>query len=50
MTTNDRIAAITGGAGALGSALAAHLVGQGYRVALFDTERAKDRLAQIAKQ
>jgi NAD(P)-dependent dehydrogenase (short-subunit alcohol dehydrogenase family) len=50
MTTNDRIVAITGGAGALGSALAAHLVGQGYRVALFDTERAKDRLAQIAKQ
>ena len=50
MTTNDRIVAITGGAGALGSALAAHLVGQGYRVALFDTERAKDRLGQIAKQ
>ncbi len=50
MITNDRIVAITGGAGALGSALAAHLVGQGYRVALFDTELAKDRLAQIAKQ
>ena len=50
MITNDRIVAITGGAGALGSALAAHLVGQGYRVALFDTERAKERLAQIAKQ
>ena len=50
MITNDRIVAITGGAGALGSALAAHLVGQGYRVALFDTELAKDRLAQLAKQ
>ena len=46
MTTN-RIAAITGGAGALGSALAAHLVGKGYRVALFDTERSKDRLAEL---
>lgn len=50
MANNERIVAITGGAGALGSALAAHLVGQGYRVALFDTDRAKDRLAQIAKQ
>ena len=50
ITKSDRIVAITGGAGALGSALAAHLVGQGYRVALFDTERAKERLAQIAKQ
>jgi NAD(P)-dependent dehydrogenase (short-subunit alcohol dehydrogenase family) len=48
--TTDRIVAITGGAGALGSALAAHLVGKGYRTALFDTERAKDRLAEIAKQ
>ena len=43
-----RIVAITGGAGALGSALAAHLVGKGYRVAILDTERAKDRLAQLA--
>lgn len=50
MTTNESIVAITGGGGALGSALAAYLVGQGYRVALFDTERAKDRLAQIVKQ
>ncbi len=48
--TTDRIVAITGGAGALGSALAAHLVGKGYRVALFDTDRAKDRLAQLAAQ
>jgi NAD(P)-dependent dehydrogenase (short-subunit alcohol dehydrogenase family) len=46
MTTN-RIAAITGGAGALGSALAAHLASKGYRVALFDTERSKDRLAEL---
>lgn len=49
-TKSEGIVAITGGAGALGSALAAHLVGQGYRVALFDTERAKDRLAQLARQ
>lgn len=48
--TTDRIVAITGGAGALGSALAAHLVGNGYRVALFDTERAKDRLKEITTQ
>ena len=47
--TTDRIVAITGGAGALGSALAAHLVAKGYRAALFDTERAKDRLAQLVK-
>lgn len=48
--TTDRIVAITGGGGALGGALAAHLVGQGYKVALFDTKRAKDRLAQIVEQ
>lgn len=51
MTTESaRIVAITGGAGALGSALAAHLVGKGYRAALFDTERAKDRLAKLAQE
>lgn len=44
------IVAITGGAGALGSALAAYLVGQGYKAALLDTDRAKERLAQIATQ
>ena len=49
-TSTTRIVAITGGAGALGSALAAHLVGQGYRVALFDTERAKERLEQLTVQ
>jgi NAD(P)-dependent dehydrogenase (short-subunit alcohol dehydrogenase family) len=43
------IVAITGGAGALGSALAAHLVGLGYKVALFDTERASERLAQLVR-
>jgi NAD(P)-dependent dehydrogenase (short-subunit alcohol dehydrogenase family) len=48
--TTERIVAITGGAGALGSALAAHLVGKGYRVALYDTDRTKERLAQIATQ
>lgn len=48
--TTDRIAAITGGAGALGSALATHLVGKGYKVALFDTPRSAERLAQLVKQ
>jgi NAD(P)-dependent dehydrogenase (short-subunit alcohol dehydrogenase family) len=48
MTTN-RIAAITGAAGALGSELAKTLVAKGYKVALFDIERAKDRLATLVK-
>lgn len=50
--TNARqpIAVITGGAGALGSTLAKTLVDRGYRVALFDTERAKDRLAALVKE
>lgn len=43
----DRIVAITGGAGALGSALAGHLVSEGYRVAILDTERSKDRVTQL---
>ena len=47
--TTERIVAITGGAGALGSALASHLVAKGYRVALFDTDRAKERLTKIAQ-
>lgn len=47
MTTEQRIVAITGGAGALGSALARMLVAKGYRAALFDTERAKGRLAEL---
>ena len=38
------IIAITGGAGALGSAVAKHVVGQGYRAALLDTPAAKARL------
>jgi NAD(P)-dependent dehydrogenase (short-subunit alcohol dehydrogenase family) len=46
----DRIVAITGGAGALGSALAAHLAAEGYRVALLDTERHKDRVAQLVEE
>jgi NAD(P)-dependent dehydrogenase (short-subunit alcohol dehydrogenase family) len=50
MTTTNRIAAITGGAGALGSALASTLAGKGYKVALLDTERAKDRLAGLVKE
>lgn len=47
--TTDRIVAITGGAGALGSALAAHLVGKGYRVALFDTDGSKQRVAELVE-
>lgn len=42
------IAAITGGAGALGSAIAELLVGRGHRVALFDVEHAKARAEAIA--
>lgn len=49
MTTN-RIAAITGGAGALGGALARTLIGKGYKVALLDTERAKDRLDALVAE
>lgn len=43
-----RIAAITGAAGALGSAVARTLVDRGYKVALFDTEQTKERLAALA--
>lgn len=43
-----RIAAITGAAGALGSATAKTLVERGYKVALFDIEPAKERLAALA--
>lgn len=42
------IVAITGAAGALGSALAAHLVAKGRKVLLLDTERGKARLAELA--
>jgi NAD(P)-dependent dehydrogenase (short-subunit alcohol dehydrogenase family) len=48
MTT--RIAAITGAAGALGSELARTLAAKGYKVALFDIERAKDRLRDLVKE
>lgn len=44
----NRIACITGGAGALGSALAELLVERGYRVALFDTDRSRARAEEIA--
>lgn len=51
MTTNtNRIAAITGGAGALGSELARLLVSTGYKVALLDVEPAKERLAGLVKE
>jgi NAD(P)-dependent dehydrogenase (short-subunit alcohol dehydrogenase family) len=45
---SSRIVAITGGAGALGSTLATHLARDGYRVALFDTDHAKERLDALA--
>src|SRR5262245_40238823 len=41
------VAAITGGAGALGSTLAKTLVTKGYKVALLDTERASGRLDEL---
>lgn len=47
--TETRIAAITGGAGALGSALAKRLVDSGYQVALFDLDRSKDRASKVAE-
>lgn len=43
------LVAVTGGAGALGSTLAAHLYAKGYRIALFDVEPAKTRLAEVGK-
>ncbi len=49
MTETNRICAITGGAGALGSALAKELADRGYEIALFDTERSKERLSAVAK-
>lgn len=48
--STDRIAVITGAAGALGSTLAKTLAGKGYKIALFDTERAKSRLDELAEQ
>lgn len=44
-----KLVAITGGAGALGSTLAAHLHAKGYRVALLDGEAAKTRLEEVGK-
>lgn len=42
------IVAITGAAGALGSALATHLASKGHALLLLDTERGKPRLEQLA--
>lgn len=44
------VVAITGGAGALGSALARLLAERGDKVALFDTERSRDRATALAKE
>jgi NAD(P)-dependent dehydrogenase (short-subunit alcohol dehydrogenase family) len=49
MTETNRICAITGGGGAFASALAKELAAKGYKVALFDTEGASERLAAVAK-
>jgi NAD(P)-dependent dehydrogenase (short-subunit alcohol dehydrogenase family) len=48
--SSTKIAAITGGAGALGSTLAKTLVDKGYKVALFDTDRSKERLASLVNE
>ena len=50
ISTTERIVAITGAAGALGGALAETLAGQGYKLALFDTEQHKDQLDALAKK
>jgi NAD(P)-dependent dehydrogenase (short-subunit alcohol dehydrogenase family) len=44
------IVAITGGAGALGSALARLLASRGDKVALFDTEHSRERATALAKE
>ncbi|MBX3232940.1 MAG: SDR family NAD(P)-dependent oxidoreductase [Labilithrix sp.] len=46
----SRIVAITGGAGALGGELARLLAGRGDKVALFDTERGRERATALAKE
>jgi NAD(P)-dependent dehydrogenase (short-subunit alcohol dehydrogenase family) len=43
------IALVTGAAGALGGEVARVLAGRGYKLALVDSERARDRLAELAK-
>ena len=44
------VVVITGGAGALGSALARALTERGDKVALFDTEHSRDRATALAKE
>ena len=41
---------VTGAAGALGSALVRHLVGEGHKVVALDTPRGKDRLAALEQE
>ncbi|MBS2016603.1 MAG: SDR family NAD(P)-dependent oxidoreductase [Deltaproteobacteria bacterium] len=43
----ESIVAITGGAGALGGALAEHLVRAGHKVAIFDMDRSKARAEEL---
>lgn len=50
MAIDDRIVAITGAAGALGTALATTLTARGYKVALFGAGRSADRLARLAEE
>lgn len=45
-----RIVAVTGGAGALGSAVARVLAARGDKVALFDTEHGRERASALAKE
>jgi len=45
----EKIAAITGGAGALGSIVATRLVRDGYRVALLDIDRSRARAEELAR-
>jgi NAD(P)-dependent dehydrogenase (short-subunit alcohol dehydrogenase family) len=44
------IVVVTGGAGALGSALAKELAARGDKVALFDTEHSRERATALAKE
>ncbi len=46
----ERICAITGGGGALGSTLARRLVADGFRVALYDTDHGKPRIDALASE
>lgn len=46
----DRICVVTGAAGALGAEVTRRLVRDGYRVAAFDVEPARERLSELARE